>query len=118
MDKFCLNKIYRLQKSSDFKTLSVYGKTIKKQLFIVSYGQQQKTSNVRLGIIVSKRCSKRAVDRNRIKRIIRESFRLNKEQLDCYDIVIISRKLAVTASNEELFKELESVWQKLILFCK
>lgn len=117
MINFCFTKQHRLQKSVDFKALSS-GKTIKKQYFIVLYQQQDSVFVSRLGITVSKSCSKRAVDRNRLKRIIRESFRLYKNQLGPLNIVVIGRKFAVTATNENLFKELENVWLQLKTLCK
>jgi ribonuclease P protein component len=42
----------------------------------------------RLGLIVGKRHAKRAVDRKRIKRMLRESFRLGHEQLTSLDVVV------------------------------
>ena len=42
----------------------------------------------RLGLIVGKRVDKRAVARNRIKRELREAFRLQKAQLPALDIVV------------------------------
>jgi ribonuclease P protein component len=42
----------------------------------------------RLGILVSKKHAARAVDRNRIKRCIREAFRLEQEALGPIDLLI------------------------------
>ena len=43
----------------------------------------------RLGLVVPKRVLKRAVDRNRVKRQLRESFRLARPKLPAWDIVVI-----------------------------
>lgn len=67
----------------------------------------------RLGLAISKKHVKRAVDRNRIKRIVRESFRLHQHQLPGVDFVVMARDVTVTASNPELFKALEHHWKKL-----
>lgn len=60
----------------------------------------------RLGVIVSRKISKRAVDRNYIKRSIREFFRNNQQQLGNLDVVIRARKIfgraALTGVHEEL----------------
>lgn len=48
--------------------------------------------NQRLGIIVSKVNIRKANQRNLIKRIIRESFRLNKEKMPCVDLVVLIKK--------------------------
>jgi ribonuclease P protein component len=67
----------------------------------------------RLGLAVAKKNSRLAVDRNRIKRIVRESFRNNKETLGGIDYVVLSRTGANCASNSELFASLERHWGKL-----
>ena len=64
---------------------------------------------------MSKKTSKKATVRNRIKRIVRESFRLNKQYLPGLDIVIISRKRARHAPAEELRQDLAKLWQQLIV---
>lgn len=68
----------------------------------------------RLGITVSKKTSKKAVVRNRLKRLVRESFRMHKHQMLAIDIVVISRKRASGASACELRQELTKLWQQLI----
>jgi len=68
----------------------------------------------RLGLIVSKKCEKRAVARNRIKRLIRESFRKNKSLIAGLDVVIIARKGVTKENNNKIFIDLEKHWQRLI----
>ena len=67
----------------------------------------------RLGLAISKKELKRAVDRNRIKRLTRESFRLNQHELANADFIVMTRKKAGEVSNEELFRRLEKHWQRL-----
>lgn len=70
-------------------------------------------SHPRLGLAVSKKSEKRAVGRNRIKRHIRESFRLNQKLLPEFDIVVISKIGVSNLSNQELDKMLEKSWRRL-----
>lgn len=49
-------------------------------------------AHARLGLVVSKKISKRAVDRNFIKRTVRELFRLHASELSHVDIVVRSRQ--------------------------
>ncbi|HVJ39772.1 MAG TPA: ribonuclease P protein component [Stenotrophomonas sp.] len=56
----------------------------------------------RLGMAVSRKVDKRAVGRNRIKRILRDSFRHLLPQLAGGDCVVVARSAAARASNEEL----------------
>ena len=64
----------------------------------------------RLGLAISKKCAKRAVDRNRIKRIIRESFRLNSTTLPPVDIVVMCRPLILNIDNASVFQHIEKQW--------
>lgn len=69
---------------------------------------------MRIGIIVSKRVAKQAVIRNRIKRIIRESFRLQQPGLSGADIIVIARSECRNMDKKSLREVADSLWQKLI----
>jgi len=66
----------------------------------------------RLGLAISKKLCKLAVGRNRLKRVVRESFRLHGAELAGLDIVVLNRPAAMRASNEALFDSLQGHWQK------
>lgn len=72
------------------------------------------TPTARLGVIVSRKCSRRAVARNRIKRLVRESFRHRRATLPPVDIVVLARALAVQRENAALYDELAGAWEKII----
>jgi ribonuclease P protein component len=68
----------------------------------------------RLGMAVSRQIDKRAVGRNRIKRIVRESFRLHYSKNGAgLDIVVLPRRETTTMSNEKLFNSLKCHWSRL-----
>lgn len=69
--------------------------------------------HARLGMAVAKKCAKRAVDRNRLKRLARESFRQHKHSLAGFDIVLLARHASVSATNQELVKSLEKHWSRI-----
>lgn len=56
----------------------------------------------RLGMAVPKRLIKTAVGRNRIKRIIRESFRQNQKALTGFDVIVVVHK---PVENDLLVRE-------------
>lgn len=65
----------------------------------------------RLGTAIPKRYIKTAVWRNRIKRIIRESFRHNQEALTGFDVIIVVHK---PIKNEAVVLEnIKKVWSKV-----
>ena len=66
----------------------------------------------RLGLAISKKHCRRATARNRIKRIIRESFRAQQSLLNGVDIVVISQAGATTASNDAIRESLERHWRR------
>jgi len=68
----------------------------------------------RLGLAISKKNTKRAVDRNRLKRIIRESFRQNLQTLPMIDLVIMAKPMAKNAENQQIFRSLQQHWNKLL----
>ncbi|MEA3638384.1 MAG: ribonuclease P protein component [Lamprobacter sp.] len=68
--------------------------------------------SARLGLAIAKRCAQRAVARNRIKRVIRESFRQARGSLRSLDIVVLCRRAAVDADNATLYASLMKHWER------
>ena len=64
----------------------------------------------RLGMAISKKNAKRAVDRNRIKRIFRESFRINQHKLPSVDIIAMSKPSALKLDKLEMRKQIDKQW--------
>ena len=67
----------------------------------------------RLGLAIAKRNCRLAVQRNRLKRLIRESFRLARPLIGGVDIVVMSRPRAHIATNPDLFDSLQQHWRRL-----
>jgi len=66
----------------------------------------------RLGLAISKKNCKQAAGRNRIKRVVRESFRQHQVGLHGLDIVVMNRPPAAVATNQELFSSLDMHWRR------
>lgn len=70
-------------------------------------------SQARLGIIASTRAARRAVDRNRFKRLAREVFRQSRHRLGGMDVVIQLRRYpegdSIAAARTELVRLLEEL---------
>ncbi len=67
----------------------------------------------RLGMAIAKKALRRAHERNRIKRLVRESFRHHQANLPAVDIVVMCRHEVLTMSNAEIFQQLEGLWLRL-----
>ena len=70
------------------------------------------TDNARLGLAIAKKRCRRATARNRIKRVVRESFRRQQDLLSGLDVVVMNQPAAATADNAELFASLDRHWQR------
>ena len=71
----------------------------------------------RLGLAVSRRRVSWAHDRNRIKRQVRESFRLEGKHLGGYDIVVLPQAQVARLDNPTLRASLTWHWSKLAIHC-
>lgn len=67
----------------------------------------------RVGLVIAKKHIKHAVQRNRVKRLIRESFRYNQHQLLKIDAIVLSRNGMADLDNAAIYKMLEQLWQKI-----
>jgi ribonuclease P protein component len=66
----------------------------------------------RVGLTVAKKHVKRAHERNRIKRLTRESFRLHQHKLPSMDFVVIAKKGIAELDNRALTEALEKLWRR------
>lgn len=79
-------------------------------MFTILY-RDNRSNKARLGLAVSKKNCRKATGRNRLKRIIRESFRDEQGHLSGIDIVVLNRPAATNANNKALFLSLKKHWQ-------
>ena len=111
-----LGRQKKLLNGAQFRQVFRHKKSVHGKHFGV-HGTGNSEPYSRLGITVSKRVSKKAVQRNRIKRQIRESFRMRQNNLGKLDIVVIAKTGAAQASNAELRAELDGLWGRLAQKC-
>ena len=95
---------------ADFDYVFKNAKKIHCPQFIILYCKGQ-TDFSRVGLVIGKKNVNKAWQRNRIKRIIRESFR--QQQLYHYDIVIIAKRGVNEYANQDIFKHLGMIWSRL-----
>jgi ribonuclease P protein component len=80
---------YRLTKTDEFSSVFGFRKAIRGKLLMLHYQPRPaELTEARLGLVVGKKQLKRSVDRNRVKRIIREQFRRLRPTLPACDFVV------------------------------
>lgn len=67
----------------------------------------------RLGLVIGKKNIRRAVRRNRVKRVVRETFRLDLDALDSLDIIFLARKGFDTLQPSQQTRIMRETWQRL-----
>lgn len=102
----------RLRRAADFAALRTVSGRLGGRCFLLRFGNNT-AGTARLGLAISKRCSKRAVDRNRIKRLAREAFRRARPDLPQVDILVMARDTALKESGATLLAELDGLFRRI-----
>lgn len=108
---FSRNK--RLLIPSQFKAVfdSPSGKIPGKNVLLLA--RENGLDHPRIGMVIGKKSVKLSVERNRLKRLIRESFRLHQEFLGGWDIVVVARKGMSDSDNVETSRQFSKFWKRL-----
>lgn len=90
----------RVRARSDFDRIFQHGRRV--ALPVLALHWQPSDVPARLGLAVSRKVDPHAVGRNRIKRVLRDTFRRLREQLAAGDYVVVARPAAARATGPEL----------------
>lgn len=112
-----LSKRYRLLRPANFQAVLRRGHQTRDRLFTV-YASQNALAHVRVGLVVSRKASPKAVVRNRLKRHVREAARHHQQELRALDVVVVAKSAAATAEPAMLRASLERHWTSIIERCK
>jgi ribonuclease P protein component len=108
--------LLRLKKASEFKKVFTNPAKSTDRYFTL-LAVRNGFGYPRVGLAIAKKIIRKAVDRNVIKRTVRESFRLQQHSIGNIDIVVLARKEALDATPDVLRKSLEKHWLKLVSKC-
>lgn len=104
-----LKKNNRLNKTRELKKVYRLGKTVHASALVIKFHEGNK---IRTAFVVSKKVSKKAVERNRIKRVFREFLRINLSNLRLGDYMVSAKSIASELENEQLREQLSHALTK------
>jgi len=107
----------RLTAGADFQQVFKHTghRVTNRWMCVLASANQQ--GHARLGLAISRKVAVRAVQRNRIKRLIRESFRHWQDRIGPLDIVVLGRNDIARQPGRTLDAALEKLWLQLIDTC-
>lgn len=106
-------KSMRLLNSNDFQCVFDDAPLRTSHQHFLFLARQNELNRPRLGLVIAKKNIRLAVDRNRMKRLIRETFRAKQQQLAGIDVIVLARKGMSDITNAVLIEQLNKQWQGL-----
>jgi len=95
----------RIRRRSEYREVQARGRRVHTPHFLLLL-LPRPGSPRRLGITVTKKVSSSAVRRNRVKRLVREVFRKNRDRFpDACDLVVIAKRGAPQLGYDEVLEE-------------
>jgi len=109
---FAFQRHKRLLKTDDYSSVFNFKRSLTGQYLNISYKPNQ-CNHARLGVVVAKKLFPTSVERNRIKRLLREIFRLNSSQLKKVDLIVRPRlqvrSIKYTALQDDFLQIVERI---------
>lgn len=98
--------------AADFDNVFTKGQRSADRQFTILF-QRNTLNHPRLGFAISKQKVRLAVGRNRLRRLVRESFRKEAARLPPVDLVVLARDAATSAANAEIVASLATHWARI-----
>lgn len=103
---------YRLRKTDEYSSVFAFKRAIKGRYLIVHF-RPNGGATARLGVVVAKKLARRAVERNRIKRVVREGFRLQRGTLPALDMIVRLHRPLTDATRTSVQEDLSGLLRRL-----
>jgi len=112
MSEATLPRRARLRTRPEFDRVFAARQTVSDRYFRIHWAETPESADhgPRIGLAIAKRVARRAVDRNRLRRLARETFRLRRPGLRALDFVLLARPAAIEADNRTLRQSLDQLW--------
>lgn len=114
--RFGFPKERRLRRPPEFQAVHAEGRRCADGFFTATLRLNDRGA-ARLGLAVSLKATGNAVARNRVRRLVRESFRLHLQSLPPVDIVVAARSRVREASARDLQASLAGLWKRIAKQC-
>jgi len=102
----------KLIKTDEFSSVFNFRKRISAKFLALHY-QPNQIGRARLGLVVGKKVAKRAVDRNYMRRVLREFFRMQQHEINHVDLVIRVQKKFDKEDFIQIKQEFDSLIAKI-----
>ncbi|KGO98626.1 ribonuclease P protein component [Novilysobacter defluvii] len=102
----------RVRTRAEYDTVFKHGRRTASPVFVLHLYRPADAAPPRLGLAVSRKVDPRAVGRNRIKRVLRETFRVQRRHLAAGDYVVVARPAARGLDNAALVRALLALLQR------
>ncbi|MPS47435.1 MAG: ribonuclease P protein component [Methylobacillus sp.] len=109
MPAYAFRRQAKLLKTDEFSSVFNFRKRVSGQYLVLHY-RHNELAYARLGLVVGRKTARRAVDRNYIKRVMRELFRVNQHQLPGLDLVARPHRMF----GRQQFAEIEQEFTELV----
>ena len=109
-------KRYRLTKTDEFSSVFGFRRAIKSTHFLLHYRLRNvdEVFGARLGMVIAKRLLRRSVDRNLVRRLAREQFRLVRNVLPSRDLILRLANKPKLLDRRALGDEIQGLLGKII----
>ncbi|HUV42821.1 MAG TPA: ribonuclease P protein component [Patescibacteria group bacterium] len=107
-----LPKKYRLPLRTELKRVKKEGRLIQGKLFSLQVSKSSKSQPTRFGFIISSKIHKKAVKRNRVKRLLSETIMTLKIK-PSFDVVFLAKKKIINVDDQEIRAEIKKLFLKV-----
>lgn len=111
---FCFGKRQRLLNAADYSAVFNDAPIRASHPNFLVLAKISPSAVPRLGLVIAKKNVKHAVNRNRIKRVARETFRLQQHNLPTIDAIVLARRGADDVPQDQLPAIFNGLWKRII----
>ena len=110
---FKFERTARLLCASDFQAVFDQADLKVSTSELLFLARNNQLGHARLGLVIAKKNIRLAVQRNRVKRIVRDTFRLHQHQLKGIDVIVLARGGLDQSSNSQIHSACNTLWHQL-----